>query len=1168
MKRYFAIVALCALTVLGLGSCVKPVEENLQAESAGGHTVAFDASLGGQTRTGLMFKFVPCWINTDLENVHLFETLGSTSQTDEGANVQMEIVEGTNNEVARFTAEFGEVTDIFVNTRAPETYSYSAIIAQRAEGKYLIPDVQTPDAQSLIDPDADFLIGKGVGVTTVGESKQVDLEFTRPVAVSRLAIMNMEGTKVRSVKITSTAKLTGSVAYSGIDFENGTVTFDPESGSNELTISYGDGVAMDETKTFYAYFISLQGAKPITSVVVTTDENIYTKTFDPAKTLTFGSDFKNIAVDMSKVTPVHVQTLSFSAETLAGMVGRKITAPALSGAQTSVSYTSSDEDVATVTNQGVLTLKAAGTTEITATAAAASGYAAADASYTLTVVAAPEFGTHYYRKVTSLAGVTTEKRYLIVYDNGSSSRVFTPVLNAAQDAFLTSDNKVNVTVVNDSLIFAGTTGIDLYQIGFDNMADMSGTSRKMAVLAQNAFGATPYYFMLFGLEGEQDTNQFAAHPTDNGYRATFDINGGVLSASRAVSGDTYYLTYSNSSFQVSTTAPSSSKIALYEYVAGLVPQTLTFSEPTASGTAGMPLTAPTLSGAMTTVTYASSNPAVATVNASTGALTLLTAGETTITATAAEADGYAAAEASYVLTVSAAEPLAAHYYQKVTQASDIVLDGMYVLVYENGASSKAFRPVRDGNVVLESNVENALAVSLYGGSYILASDALDACRIQLMNQDGTSLKFSLYLPALACYFHPYNETNNFAADDDTGYRSTISLSNGLATIVAKDNRAVRFSTSNQWFYAGNDNGALPAMYKYVEGENPAPVAQTLTFDPTSVSGAPSTSVAVTLSGAHTTVTWSTTDASVAEYNATTGKVDLKAVGTATITASAAAENGYAAASQTLEVTVAEIPQTLTFDPTSLSGSPFTYKPVTLEGAQTTVTWSTTDASVAEYDETSGKVHLKAAGTATITASAAAENGYAAASQTLQVTVTGSVPTAHYVKVTAASELTSETGAASGDYIFVYQTSATRAHVFKAICESAPTGDGSQGSGHVELTKSGSALEVDMTSDGIAATEDVVACKIQLMFNKNTAWYMRFDHTNNYWFRINPSNARLLAMTSKGYGPTFTFSSDAGNNLTVSRTESSASAYMVYNATNDCFEASGTSSKISIYKLSE
>lgn len=82
---------------------------------------------------------------------------------------------------------------------------------------------------------------------------------------------------------------------------------------------------------------------------------------------------------------------------------------------------------------------------------------------------------------------------------------------------------------------------------------------------------------------------------------------------------------------------------------------------------------PTLSGAMTTVEYSSSNTSVATVDAESGEVTLKGVGETTITATAAENDKYLASSASYVLTVT-------------DGSEEETYDGAYALVaeYENG----------------------------------------------------------------------------------------------------------------------------------------------------------------------------------------------------------------------------------------------------------------------------------------------------------------------------------------------------------------------------------------------------------------------------------------------------------------------------------------------------
>lgn len=85
------------------------------------------------------------------------------------------------------------------------------------------------------------------------------------------------------------------------------------------------------------------------------------------------------------------------------------------------------------------------------------------------------------------------------------------------------------------------------------------------------------------------------------------------------------------------------------------PRNLAFSATTAAATVGQPFTAPTLSGVTTGVAYTSSNTAVATVNAETGAVTLVGAGTTTIKASAPATAEYEAGEASYTLTVNPAQ---------------------------------------------------------------------------------------------------------------------------------------------------------------------------------------------------------------------------------------------------------------------------------------------------------------------------------------------------------------------------------------------------------------------------------------------------------------------------------------------------------------------------------
>lgn len=80
-------------------------------------------------------------------------------------------------------------------------------------------------------------------------------------------------------------------------------------------------------------------------------------------------------------------------------------------------------------------------------------------------------------------------------------------------------------------------------------------------------------------------------------------------------------------------------------------QELAFSASEVYNVLGEPFTAPTLSGAKTAVTYDSSNPAVATVDAA-GVVTVVGIGATVITASAEGTDEYYSASAEYRLVVS------------------------------------------------------------------------------------------------------------------------------------------------------------------------------------------------------------------------------------------------------------------------------------------------------------------------------------------------------------------------------------------------------------------------------------------------------------------------------------------------------------------------------------
>ena len=94
-----------------------------------------------------------------------------------------------------------------------------------------------------------------------------------------------------------------------------------------------------------------------------------------------------------------------------------------------------------------------------------------------------------------------------------------------------------------------------------------------------------------------------------------------------------------------------SKIYSLESLAPASDRALAFSADETTAVFGESFTAPTLNGHTDGVVYSSSDPNVATVDASTGAVTLVGAGETTITASAPATFAYFEGEASYTLTV-------------------------------------------------------------------------------------------------------------------------------------------------------------------------------------------------------------------------------------------------------------------------------------------------------------------------------------------------------------------------------------------------------------------------------------------------------------------------------------------------------------------------------------
>lgn len=157
--------------------------------------------------------------------------------------------------------------------------------------------------------------------------------------------------------------------------------------------------------------------------------------------------------------------LAWPATAYSVTMAETFTSPTLTNPHSlSVTYASSDTDVATISSSGVVTIVAAGTTTITATSAATDTYLAGSAYYTLTVSLAD-------------AGLAwSSSYYSATFGNDNSFPTLTNV-NGLDVTFTSSDE--SVATVDDSgnptLVAAGTTYIKAYFEGSDIYAETTVT---------------------------------------------------------------------------------------------------------------------------------------------------------------------------------------------------------------------------------------------------------------------------------------------------------------------------------------------------------------------------------------------------------------------------------------------------------------------------------------------------------------------------------------------------------------------------------------------------------------------------------------------------------------------------------------------------------------------
>lgn len=236
-----------------------------------------------------------------------------------------------------------------------------------------------------------------------------------------------------------------------------------------------------------------------------------------------------------------------------------------------------------------------------------------------------------------------------------------------------------------------------------------------------------------------------------------------------------------------------SKIYSLESLTPASDRALAFSADETTAVFGESFTAPTLNGHTDGVVYSSSDPNVATVDASTGAVTLVGAGETTITASAPATFAYFEGEASYTLTVLKASSWKIRGVKSWDASDDIVM-------YE------------ENNLAVAKNVSltTSTAFKLTDGTNWMGLGSINSGQLYYNTYNGSDMKVSAggnYDIYISKSFEKHNENYRgffFVVPAGTDLKSE-SITYSLTVIGNNLNDTAMTFVSSGYFYAKNVN---------------------------------------------------------------------------------------------------------------------------------------------------------------------------------------------------------------------------------------------------------------------------------------------------------------------------------------------------------------------------
>ena len=321
------------------------------------------------------------------------------------------------------------------------------------------------------------------------------------------------------------------------------------------------------------------------------------------------------------------------------------------------------------------------------------------------------------------------------------------------------------------------------------------------------------------------------------------------------------------------------------------------------------------------ITYSSDNTNVATVDASTGLVTIVGAGSATITATAAETANYAASSESYILTVTTKQ--------------------LQTITFENASVQKVFgdapftnlaTTTGDGAITYRSSKTSVATIDSNTGLITIVG-------VGRTTITATAAETETYAPASKSFVLTVTKATQTIVFDSASVQVTVDANPFTNTATASDGGTITYSLDNTNVATINEEtgevtivgaGTTTITATATETDNFASVSnsyvltvnklsQTVSFRKRSINvsvGEPSFTNLATTTG-DGAIVYSSSDTNVATINENTGEVTIVGVGAATITATAAETRTYNSATDSYTLRVheseADLVVTLTYD---------------------------------------------------------------------------------------------------------------------------------------------------------------------------------------------------------------------------------------------------------------